>query len=323
MRKDARLFFVVNDLGNLFGDDAPPISVLVPVTTYKEFRESFLTREELKTLDQGREGVDAIKTAAFGEEEPAYLVDLKDYVALTPHKPTAESYAAKYTGGTTGQMGPELSSAFLKADLAAFVNMDAINDQFGDQIKGFKGLIDFGIQQAAQQGTLPGLSKKQMDGLKVVLKGAFQGVEDCRAILITAEFRSDGLAVRLQARFTENSPSAKLISMENPDALSGISRLPAGLGVYGGMHFGRTITEAIHDISQDLSTTAEDMQGAKLIEGHTKDLLAAGHQGDVSATSTPSTSITFSSYKDPEKAVKALTKTYKAIAAGGAPTRSS
>ena len=83
------------------------------------------------------------------------------------------------------------------------------------------------------------------------------------------------------------------------------------------MHFGRTITEAIHDISQDLSTTAEDMQGAKLIEGHTKDLLAAGHQGDVSATSTPSTSITFSSYKDPEKAVKALTKTYKAIAAGG------
>ena len=89
VRKDARLFFVVNDLGNLFGDDAPPISVLVPVTTYKEFRESFLTREELKTLDQGRDGVDAIKTAAFGEEEPAYLVDLKDYVAprLTSLRP--------------------------------------------------------------------------------------------------------------------------------------------------------------------------------------------------------------------------------------------
>jgi hypothetical protein len=317
IRKDARLFLVVNDLANLFGEDHLPIAALLPVTSYKEFRDTFLTRDEIKTLDHGQDGVDAIKTAAFGDEMPAYMVDLKDYVAVTLDKATADAYAAKYTRGTAEKMGPEQAESFLKADLAVYVNMDAINDQFGDQIKGFKGLIDFGIQQAAQQGALPGFSQKQMDALKVLLKGAFQGIEDCRSVLFTTEFRPDGMAVRLQARFVEDSISGKLLSMERPAALADLTKLPSGLGLYGGMKFGRTITDAIRDISQDFSTTDEDVQGTKLIEGHRKDLLAAGHQGDVSATGLPGTSLTLSHYKDPVKAARALTKTYKAIAAGG------
>jgi len=318
IRKDARLFVVVNDLANLFGEDHLPVAVLVPVTTYKEFRESFLTRDELKTFDAGRDNVDAIKTEAFGDEITIHMVDLKEYVAITPDKATADTYAGKYNRATSEQMGPELAESFVKSDVAVAVNMDAINDQFGDQIKGFRGLIDFGIQQAVQQGALPGLSPKQMDAFKVLLKGGFQGIEDCRAILVTAEFRDEGVALKLQARFAENTPSSRLLSMERPVAFADLAGLPADLGLYGGIHFGRTITEVIRDISQNLSTTAEDVQGAKLIEGHTKDLLAAGHQGDISASRMPGgVSITVSRYKDPVKAAKALTKTYKAIAAGG------
>ena len=317
IRKDARLFLVVNDLAALFGDDALPIAVLVPVASYKDFRESFLTREELKSLDRGRDGVDAIKTEAFGDQEPAYMVDLKEYVAITLNRATAETYAGKFTNGTADQMGAELADSFMKADIALYVNMDAINEQFGDQIRGFKGLIDFGLQQAVQQGALTSLSKKQMEALKVLFKGAFQGVEDCRSIVIAAEIRPDGLAVRLHARFAENSASAKLISMETPSTLAGVEKLPTGLGLYGGMKFGKTISDALRDISQDLSTTEEDVQGTKLIEGLTKDLAAAGHQGDFSATSTPGVSLTISQYKEPQKAARALTKTYKAVAAGG------
>ena len=279
VRKDARLFVVVNELANIFGEDHPPIAAIVPVKSSKEFRESFLTTDELKTLDRGRDGVDAFKTAALGEEIPAYMVDLKDYVAVTLDKATADAYAAKYTRASADQMGAQQAESFLKADVAVYVNMDSINDQFGDQIKGFRGLIDFGIQQAAQQGTLPGFSPKQMDALKVLLKGAFQGIEDCRSILLTAEFRPDGLAVQAQARFVENSTSAKLLSMERPVALAELDKLPSGLGLYGGMRFGRTISEAIRDLGQDLSSSAEDAQGAKLIEGHRKDLIAAGSSG--------------------------------------------
>jgi hypothetical protein len=317
IRGDARIFVALNDLGAAFENDEPPLAVLVPVTTYKDFRDTFLTAEELKTLARDRDGIDAIKTAAFGEEQPAYLVDLKDYVAITVDKATADTYAGKYTRGGGEQMGAELSESFLKADVALFINMDAINDQFGEQIRGIKGLVDFGIQQAAQQGTLPGFTEKQMDSLKTMLKGAFQGVEDCRSVVLAAEFRPDGLAIRLQARFAEGTPSADLISSEKPVPLEELGRLPNGLGVYGGMRFGRTISELLRDIGQNLSTTTEDVQGARLIEGHRKDLLASGHKGDISASLAPGVSITVSQYAEPAKAVRALTKTYKAIAAGG------
>jgi hypothetical protein len=136
-------------------------------------------------------------------------------------------------------------------------------------------------------------------------------------VVLGAEFRPDGLAIRLQARFAEDSASAKLISMERPVSLEELGKLPGGLGVYGGVKFGRTISELLSAISQDLSTTEEDVQGTRLIEGHRKDLLASGHQGDISATMAPGVSITVSRYADPKKAARALTKTYKAIAAGG------
>lgn len=317
MRQDARMFLVLNDLAALFEDETPPVALLIPITTYKDFRESFLTRDELKSLDQGREGVDAIKTAAFGEEKPAFMVDLKDYVALSLNKSTANGYVAKYVRGTLDGMGPDLAESFLKADLAVYVNMNAVNDQFGDQIRAFKGLIDFGLQQAAQQGAIPGFSARQMDAVKVVLKGAFQGVEDSRAVVLSVEFKREGLVVRLQARFAELSESAKLLARQAPRQMSEVGKLPSGLGVYAAMSFDRTIADALREVHQEFSTTADDARGIKLIERHMRDLAAADYQGEYSASSAPGSSITIAQYKDPGKAVRALTKAYKAIAPGG------
>jgi hypothetical protein len=248
---------------------------------------------------------------------PAFLVDLKGYTAVTIDRATADAYAAKYTAGTTEVMGPELSDTFLKADLAVFVNMDQINDQFGEQIRGFRGLIDFGFQQAAQQGMLPGLGKKQVEAMKVVLKGVFQGVEDCRSIVLGAEFRPEGLAVKLQARFAENSPSARWIVSEASGKAAEIAKMPAGLGVYTQFRFGKAFGDLFRELNQELVTTEDDERGAKLIEDHLKDRAAAGPKGEWSASASPGTSITVAAYENPEKALRAITKAYKAVAPGG------
>jgi hypothetical protein len=317
VRTDARIFLVVNNLADLFEDDAPPVSVLVPVRAYKEFRDTFLTKEELKTLDVGRDGVDTIRTPAFGAEMPLYMVDLKDYVALSTNRGSAELYAAKYVVGSADAMGPGLAESFLKSDLALFVNMDAINDRYGDEIRGIKGLIDFALQQALQEGMLPGFNKKQMETVKVVLKGLFQGVEDCRAVVVTAEFLPQGLSLQLKARFAENSASANQLALERPSPFADVARLPVGLGIYNGTRFGTTFSELLREMSQGFSTTEEDMRGEQLIEKHLADLGAAGHRGETSASAAPGQSITVMHYRDPNGAVRALTKTYKAVAAGG------
>ncbi len=316
LRKDARAFVVVNDIAELF-EDTPAVSVLVPVTTYKDFQETFLTKEEQKSIDRGQDGVDALKTSAFGEEMTVYMVDLKEYAAITIAKATADGYAAKYTAGSTETMGTDLAETFLKADVAVYVNMDAINGQYGDQIRAFKGLIDFALQQAQQQGALGVLNKKQIEAVKTMLKTLVQGIEDCHAVVAGAEFRPEGLLLKAQIRFAENTATAKLIATEPPATLMELTKLPAGLGTYQANHFGKTLGGLTRDLAQEFATTEDDARGAELIEQHLKDLAAAGPGADFTALLPPGAAFSLTPYKDAEKAAKAISKAYKAVAAGG------
>jgi hypothetical protein len=214
-------------------------------------------------------------------------------------------------------MGSDVADTFLKADLALYVNMDAINDQFGDQIRGFRGLIDFGLQQAQQQGALPGLNKKQLDAMKVVFKGMFQGIEDCRSVVVAGEFRPEGLLFRLQGRFAQNTPSAKLIQSETSTAMQDLNKLPKGLSMYSESRLGETLGKLLREMNQEFATPEDDDKAAATLEQQAKERLAAGFRGEWTASNMPGTSLTVSDYKEPAQAVKAITKSFQAIPAGG------
>lgn len=312
--KDGRIFFVVNDIAALF-DNRYTLSLLVPVTSYKEFRESFLTADERKAFEPGRAGVDEGKMTFFGEEHAAYMVDLKEYVAITPDKATAESYAAKYTKATTAAMPAEIAKSFVTGDLAVYVNLDVINEAHGEQIRAFRGLIDFALQQGAMGGMIPGLDKKQLEAAKVMIQGAFQAVEDARGAVLSVEFRPEGLNVRLQAQFAEDTTSVRVIKAENPGALADIGKFPAGMVQYGGSKFGKKFQDAVRGFSPEFSPADEESTAA--LAKQQKALFEAGPLGDISASSPPNVSVTISSYSDPKKAVAAIGGSYEAMTAGG------
>ena len=314
--KDGRVFFVVNDIAALF-ENTPAISLLVPVTSYKEFRETFLTADERKTFEAGKNGVDEVKVNALGGEHAVYAVDLKEYVALSPDKGTAETYANKYTKATTAAMAPDLAKSFVASDLAVYVNLDVINDKYGDQIRAFKGLIDFGLMQAQMGGALPGVNKKQLEAAKTVLQGLFQGVEDCRGLVIGVEFRPEGLNLRLQAQFAEDTASAGLLKAETPGPLADVAKLPGGLGQYSGSAFGKKFAETMRALSPEFAPADDDEKGTEAVEKRQKELLAAGLKTEVSAAGAPDLSLTVSTYADAKKAAAALVGCYEAMAAGG------
>lgn len=316
LRKDARIFITIHDLESVF-EGMPVLSVLVPVTSHQQFVDSFLTDGERRTLDAGRNGVGVIKTTALGEEMPLFLVDLKQYTAVTLDRHTAEGYAGKYAGGTTESLGSELAETFLKADLALFINLEQINQQFGEQIRGVRGLIEFALQQAAQEGMLPGLGKQQLDAIKVILRGGFQGIEDCQAVVIGVELQSEGIRFRVQARFTDNSPSARWIASEASQPAVELAKLPSALGTYTQTRLGKLAREVFWPLSQEFITTADDERGASLIQEHLQDQLKAGPRGEWAATATPGLGIAVAEYDDARKAHRAITKAYKAVAAGG------
>jgi hypothetical protein len=314
--KDGRLFLVVNNIESLF-EKTPAVSLLMPVSSYKEFRETFLTADERKTLEAGKNGVDEVKVNLFGGDHAVYMVDLKEYVAITPDKGTAETYSIKYTKATTAVMSPELAKSFVTADVAIYVNFDVINDLYGDQIRAFKGLIDFGIQQGLMGGMVPGINKKQIEAVKIVLQGAFQAIEDCRGLVLAIEFRPEGLNLRLQAQFAEDTASFKLLKSEMPSPLADLNKLPAGLGQYTGSKYGKKIAETLRSLNPEFAPADDDEKSNELIDKRTKELLAAGPQGDISGAGTPNVTLTFGSYTDPKKATAALVGCYEAMTPGG------
>ncbi|MBM3982908.1 MAG: hypothetical protein FJ304_22080 [Planctomycetes bacterium] len=314
--KDGRVYIAVNDIAALF-ENTPAVSLLVPVTAYKEFRESFLTADERKTYDAGKNGVDEVKLALFGDDQAVYMVDLKEYVAVTPHKETAEFYATKYARATSAAMAPDLARSFLTADLALYVNLEVINEKYGEQIKAAKGLLDFGFQQAEMGGMLPGVNKRQLSAAKTMLQGVFQGVEDGRGVVLSVEFRPEGLNLRLQAQFADDSTTAALLKAENPGALADLAKLPAGQGQYTGYAIGKKFGQAVRGLTAEFAPADDDEKGNAAIDERLKDLYAAGPLADTAATGTGNLTLTVGKYAEPKKAAAALVGCYQAVSAGG------
>jgi hypothetical protein len=314
--KDGRVFLVVNDIPKLFSGD-PAMAVLLPVTGYKEFKESLLTVDERKSIEKDGNGIESMKSSATGDEVTLHLVDLKGYVAITPSKDTAEVYAGKYTAAQSGAMGTDLSASYLNADVSLYVNMDVINDLYGDQIKQFKGLIDFALGQAQNMGMVPGLGKQQLDMAKVMISGLFQAIEDSKGLVIGFEFRPEGLSARAQVRFADDTQSADILKPETPTALAGLTKLPKGLSSYGGSKFGKKFTDLGAKFAQEFIADDGDEKGAERIAKLQAEIAAAGSSGSFTAGKGLDQSILITSYKDPQKALDATTKLYTGLTDNG------
>jgi hypothetical protein len=313
---DGRTFVVVNDISKL-ADEEPGVSILIPVTSFKDFKDTLLTPAERKSLEKAGNGYESFKFSTGGDDRTIYLAEVKGYAVLTPSKDTAEVYAGKYTPAQSGALGTDLSASFLNADVSLFVNMDVINDLYGDQIRQGKQFMDFALGQAQNMGMIPGLGKQQLDMAKTMIGGVFQVVEDSKGIVLALEFRPDGLNVRGQVRFADDTTSADVLKLEVPSALAHIEKMPKGLSTYGGSKLGKKFTDLGSKFSQDFLAGDDDEKGAERIGKLQADILAAGPGGSYSASKSPERGLTVTAYKDPQKALDATVKLYTGLADGG------
>jgi hypothetical protein len=311
---DGRTFVVFHDLGKL-SDEIPPISVLVPVTGYREFRETFLTDDERKSFQVGADRVDSVKSVAGGGEVTVFLVDLKDYVALTLERAAADDYAGKYERARSGAMGPDLAASFLEADVSLYANMALINEAHREDIRNLKALLEFSLQQAQMNDLLPGFDKRQLELAKQAVGGFFQGVEDCRGAVLAAEFRPAGLNVRFQAHFADDSPTARLLKSEAPTPLADLGRLPGGMGGYSASRFGPKTGPLVRSFGTAFQGAPEDAGGAARVEKFEAEIAAAGPGTELAATS-PDAALGVTEYARPAMAAAAERTLYQELGKG-------
>jgi hypothetical protein len=310
---DGRVFLAVTGFDTLTSPDDAEVAVLFPATDYKAFQQKLLTADERKEFKKGRT-VDRVEK----DGTTTYFVDLtaKGYVAVTRHADTADLYAGKFVPLAAKDMGEAVAEAFLAADLSVYVNLDRVNDEYGDKIKQFRGLFQLLLQQGGGMG-FPGLDKKQMELVKSLYDGLFQAVEDGKGLALGVEFRPQGLAVRVEAAFTPDSTTTKALGGDKPGKVEGLGELPAGKTTYTAGRVGAKLSAAMAKFGQEYVAEDGDEKGAALVEKYADLLAAASGNGFASAGSGPTASLEVLSPKDADALVAANLAVVKGLTAGG------
>jgi hypothetical protein len=302
IKKDQPILVLVNDLSTLM--ELPEIAVVIPTTGYAEFKESFLSGEERKSLKKG-EGFESF--VAEGKDEPMALIDLKSHTLVASDRDVAKAMLKKFES-LDGKISAETKKAFLDPDLAVYVNLQSINDAYGATIKQFKGLIELVLNMGGQ-----GIDKKQIDMIKSFFDGVIQVFDDGQAAVLSLDFRPEGLAVKLMAQFLPKTETSNFLSTLKLNKLDELGALPSGQMSYSAMRLDPKVAKSLMSLLEGAGADDDDDKIKKAIEEALEGLNDAGLESTISASSMPAATLEVSQYKNPEKAVSASLKLMQAL----------
>jgi hypothetical protein len=302
--KDGAIFVVSTEMPAP-GQNPPKVALLVPVKSYAEFRDSVLQDDERKNLKNDSAGYES----TIVNNEDLYFIDRKNgYAAVTPDKEVAAMLAKKTTTGLDGKLRKEMSKKLLDADVGLYVDMAAVNKQYGDVIKQSRTTAEEQLEKNTPDKTVAELMKRMMGPM-------FQAVQDSTALLVTAEFRPAGLALHFQAAVGEDTKSNSLLRDSKPSAITETRALPAGLMVYSAMHIRPAVLEGYGSLVFSVLADPNSEEG-KALKGALDELAAAKPSLVVTASDVPLRGLSVWTFGDPTKAADAQMKLFKALKPG-------
>jgi hypothetical protein len=303
--KEGRIYLIIPDLSNFL--DSPRMAVLVPVTSYMEFKNTFLKADERKNIKKEGDGIESV--VVEGKESTLYLAERKEYVCIGTDKETAQTFVKANDGGLDKVLSQETKNAFLKQEVAVYVDIREINKQFGAQIKEFKDVIEMGLGGAGGM-----IDKKQAEQIKQMFKAFVQIIDDAVAAVIGVEFRDEGVNLKLMAQFGPDTETNGLLKKLKPAALAELGTLPLGQLGYTATNFDTSLSKTLSLLLKESIADDEDPDARKTIEDALKELSENGRAIDLTAGEMiGGVALEISQYKDPAKAVSSQLKMFKAM----------
>jgi hypothetical protein len=303
--KDGSIFLAITEMPKP-GEGEPAMALIIPVTNYKTFRDGLLKDDERKNLKADPAGYE-ITTV---ESRDLHFVDGKGYAVISPQKEVAAKFTKKQAG-LDSKLDKDAARTLLESDVAVYVDMGAVNKEYGDQIKAARPLLEFAMQQAGGQ-----MDKHTLEMMRAFANGAFQFVEDSRAFLVAGDFRPEGLALRLLAQVGSDTKINSYLKDSKPAALTDIAKLPSGQMGYYAAQFSPSIFKLYAPLVQGMIGEGEGKE-AKALKDAMSQLADAGPQELIGDVSLPNQSVAIWKYKDPVKAAAATLKMFQAFESGG------
>lgn len=254
---DARLVAVAFTLDG-WNTAAPPWVWLVPAADYREFRRKLLTEDERRDFEAGRGGIDRV-----GE---MFLVNLpaSRQVAVTASEAAAQKIAAQ-SGSVPAERLGVLAPLLNESDLALYVNVAALQAQYGDSVRGYLQLAKV-LLQAGGSGVMPAFDARQLETVRIVLDGFTQAFHDGRDLALGISLGADGVTVRGEFAATPNTATSKLFAGNKPTALEALLNLPAGRTTYSASAWSATMTTTLRTLSREYQAPKDDERAVEAVK---------------------------------------------------------
>lgn len=301
LKEDGPIFLIFTELPKP-SDSIPKIAIILAVKDYKEFRKNILTEDEGKAAKDEGNGIES----ANMENTQTYFVDRKGYAIVTPDKEVADSFAnSKKITGLHNKLSKEQTAKLLSSDLGLYVNMEAVNKEYGEQIKQARQGIE---QLLAFAGAGDESQKQAMEMIKTALPHIFQTIEDVQNLMVTLELRSGGLALHLHGDLKESSTTASYVQDSRTVDFKELDRLPPDRSVYLGMKASGALFKKLGGLISGISGG-----GGKDSSDLMNELAKAGPDLILGGESFPSAGLTVYHFDKPDKAVAAVLKMYRSM----------
>jgi hypothetical protein len=308
LEKDGSIFLVFTEIPK--AEQMPPkMAFLVRVTNYADFRDGLLKEDEKKSLKTDPAG---FEEAHFEGDEPAFLVDLKNYATFTRHKEIAGQFKVKKPGLDT-ILDKTFAKKMLASDISVYVDMTAINKVYGDDIKKAHEEIVKAIEEANEN--LGGANKNTLEMVKLIVGPLFQAFEDSKGIFAAVDFRPEGFAFHTEALVGAETKTNALLKIAKPSALGDIAKLPSGKMFYNGMQIPVSLLKNISPFLYGIVYDEESKSG-KALRDAVDQIADSKPAARLDALDLPAQGIQVWQYEDPVRAATAQLKLFESLQGG-------
>ena len=294
--KDGSVFVAIFDPAAIFTGNVAECAAIIPVTSYADFCDAALKVDERKALKRDPGGFDQVRV----DTQDYCFIKREQYAVVTTSKALALRFAKK-PAGLDSTLPKDLASRLLDADVAVFLNMVALNKMYAEQIKHFRQEFE---KMIGQSGNLNGAEKSTMELARRIAGPIFQGMEDTQALVVSFDFRPEGLKLRIDSSVGKDSKTNTLLEDFKSSAFADLSRLPAGALGYVGAAVDSKLFRDLMPFILGFLDDPNSPEGKAYMHAM-QELGEAKPRTMLQSFSMPASGLTVWDYKDPDKAAAA------------------
>jgi hypothetical protein len=305
LAKDGPVFVVFTELPNP-ESEIPDMAVVARVTNYVQFRDNLLKDDEKSELKSEKDGIESTKISG----SKVYFLSKDDFAVFSPSEKAIKLLADKKTESMAGKFDSAAEHELLDPDLSALVDVRALRKMYGDKINDAKTFLDQAIQQAQAFG---GVDKEQLEAGKKLFEGVFQIVDDTDSLLVSADFRPEGLMLHFHAHFGEKSKVNEFLKTMKPAPLAGLAKLPVGQLTYTSSSGSFSLLQGVGSGFLGLGGGTSDSKDDKAYKEAVDALAKLKVENTSSSSDFPAAGLQVSQYADAAKATELTLKMFQAM----------